>query len=277
MMREMSPPALIGFRLALGAPLLALAAGLPWRKRPAWRDLLRLAGLAALGISINQLLFAEGLHRAGPINASITILLIPAVSLGVGALLGLEKPGRARLVGIGLALFGAAILLGVERIDLGDRRFVGNLMLVTNASVYALYLVLARPVIARLGSLTTVAWVFVLGGLEAAPLTVGPVLGVRWLSLPAATYGSLVFVLLGATLATYLLNAYALRRVESSVVAVYVYLQPVIATAASWLLLGIAPTRRALIAAAVIILGVAVSADLPGIYLRRRAGSRAGR
>ena len=274
-MREMSPPALIGLRLALGAPLLVLVAGLPWRRLPSRRDLLSLAGLAALGISVNQLLFAEGLHRAGPINASITILLIPAVSLGVGTVLGLEKPSRARLTGIAIALLGAAILLGVERIDLGDRRFVGNLMLVTNASVYALYLVLARPVIARLGSLNTVAWVFVLGALEAAPLTVKPVLSVHWLSLPAATYGALVFVLFGATLGTYLLNAYALRRVESSVVAVYVYLQPVIATVASWALLGIVPTRRALVAAIVIIAGVAVSADLPAIVLRRWAGTRA--
>ena len=117
-MREMSPPALIGFRLALGAPLLVLVAGLPWRRLPSRRDLLSLAGLAALGISVNQLLFAEGLHRAGPINASITILLIPAVSLGVGTVLGLEKPSRARLTGIAIALLGAAILLGVEVLSL---------------------------------------------------------------------------------------------------------------------------------------------------------------
>ena len=35
-MQHMSPAALIGFRLMLGAPLLALAAGLPWQ--PAEHD-----------------------------------------------------------------------------------------------------------------------------------------------------------------------------------------------------------------------------------------------
>ena len=76
---------------------------------------------------------------------------------------------------------------------------------------------------------------FVFGALEAAPLTVLDMTRVRWLELPAGTHASLVFILLGATIATYLLNAYALRRVESSTVAVYVYVQPVIAVIAAWI------------------------------------------
>ncbi len=111
--QHMPPPALIGFRLALGAPLLALAAGLLVRRLPPSGDLLRLAALAALGISINQLLFAEGLYRAGPINAALSILLVPAVSMIVAAALGHEKLNRRRILGVGLALLGAAILFGV--------------------------------------------------------------------------------------------------------------------------------------------------------------------
>ncbi|MEZ4221669.1 MAG: DMT family transporter [Polyangiaceae bacterium] len=261
-LREMSPPALIGFRLFLGAPLLALLAGLPWRKRPSLRELGELAFLAALGISINQLLFAEGLSRAGPINASLSILLIPPVSLLVGRALGRERPTRKRLLGVAIAVLGALVFLRVERFDFGDRRAVGNLMLVCNASVYATYLVLAGPILTRLGTLRAMAWVFVLGAIEAAPFTLRPVMQVPWLTLPTWATGSLVFVLFGATLGTYLLNAYALRRVEASVVAVFVYLQPLVATLASWWLLNEIPTPRMLVAGALIVVGVFISADM---------------
>lgn len=269
-MQHMTPAALIGFRLLLGAPLLALAAGLPWQKPPSLPDLGRLAILGALGISVNQLLFAEGLLRAGPINASLSILLMPALTLVITSALGVERPGAARLVGIALSFVGAALLLRVERFDLGDRTTVGNLMLLCNVSAYSIYIVAARPVLARLGSLRTMAWVFVFGALEAAPLTLPGVARVDWLALSPATQASLGFILVGATLATYLLNAYALRRVESSVVAVYVYVQPVIAMLAAWLWLEQAPTLRTLIAGAVIVIGVALASDL-GSALGKRA------
>jgi drug/metabolite transporter (DMT)-like permease len=114
----------------------------------------------------------------------------------------------------------------------------------------------------RLGSLRTMGWVFVFGAIEASPLTVPAVLGTHWLTLPAWALGSLAFILFGATLATYLLNAYALKRVESSLVAVYVYIQPVVAVAAAWWL-GTRPTLRTLLSAVVIVVGVALSTRRP--------------
>jgi len=272
-LREMSPPALIGFRLFLGAPLLAMAAGLPWQKPPSASDLGKLALLGALGISINQLLFAEGLLRAGPINASLSILLMPAITLVITTLARIERPGALRLVGVVLAFVGAALLLRIERFDLRDRVAVGNLMLLGNVTAYSLYIVLARPVLARLGSLRTMAWVFLFGALEAAPLTAPAALGVGWTALPHWALGSLAFILLGATLATYLLNAYALKRVESSVVAVYVYVQPVIAVLSAWILLGTVPTLRTLFAGVVIVVGVGLSSDVLAALRRRSAAA----
>jgi drug/metabolite transporter (DMT)-like permease len=258
----MDPPALIGFRLMLGAPLLALVARLFTERPPARADLLRLAVLGGLGISINQLFFAEGLARAGPVNASLSILLLPAITLVIAVLARLERPRPLQLVGVVIAFAGAALLLKIERLDLRDRVVVGNLMLLANTTAYALYIVGARPVVTRLGTLRTMAWVFVFGAIEAAPLTVPAILRVHWLSLPPWAIGALAFILFGATLATYLLNAYALKRVESSTVAVYVYVQPVVASLAGWAFLRVLPTARTLIAGAVIVVGVALSTDL---------------
>ncbi|MEZ4234057.1 MAG: DMT family transporter [Polyangiaceae bacterium] len=271
----LSPQALIGFRLFLGAPCLLLVARLSGEHargpKLTFRDLARLFGLAILGITANQILFVEGLRRAGPINASVLLLIIPAVTLLVATLIGRERPNRLRLSGVAIAISGALMLVGVERFQLQDSKLVGNLLLVANSSSYAVFLVLARPLIGRLGSLRVMSWVFLIGALQCSPYVLSSFLALQPGALPGWALGSLAFILVGPTLLTYILNGYALTRVESSVVAVYIYLQPLIATTAAWLVLHQKPTFRTLVAGCVIVVGVALSTEL----WRLRRGSSA--
>jgi drug/metabolite transporter (DMT)-like permease len=273
LLQHMTGAALIGIRLALGAPLLVLLSGVYRERVPAWPDLARLAGLGALGVSINQLLFVGGLARSGPINATVAVLLVPPFATGAALLLGREKPGWQRLAGVGLALTGSAVLVGAERFDLTNIRLVGNAMLVGNTACYALYLVLARNTIAKLGSLRTVTWVMVLGAVESLPFTLGPTLAVDWLAMPDGALGSIVFVVLGPTVGAYFLNAWALSRVDSSLVASYVYAQPPIAALASWWLLGVLPTGRVMLAGVIIVAGLALAARGRGEPSSRCVGS----
>jgi drug/metabolite transporter (DMT)-like permease len=64
----------------------------------------------------------------------------------------------------------------------------------------------------------------------------GEFLATDWASVDATIFARLLFVVLGTTFLAYLLNAWALRYVNSSVVGVYIYLQPLIATvfAVAW-------------------------------------------
>jgi drug/metabolite transporter (DMT)-like permease len=257
LLRYMTPAALVGIRLALGAPILALVARLHREKLPAVSELLRLAGLGALGISVNQLLFVGGLSRSGPVNASIAVLLIPPFTVGAAVLLRRERFVWFRALGVAVALVGGAMLVGAERFD--GSRLVGNLMLVGNTASYGVYLVLARETVAKLGALRTVAWVMVLGGLEALPFTLAPTFAVDWAALPPEAWAAVAFVVLGPTVLTYLLNAWALGRAPSSLVAAYVYAQPPIAALASWWLLDILPGGRVVLAGAIIVVGLALA------------------
>ena len=257
LLHYMTPAALVGIRLALGAPILALAAKLHRERLPSTSDLLRLAGLGALGISVNQLLFVGGLSRSGPVNASIAVLLIPPFTVGAALLLRRERFVWFRALGVGVALLGGAMLVGAERFD--GSRLLGNLMLVGNTASYGVYLVLARDTVGRLGALRTVAWVMVLGALEALPFAAMKTLAVDWSALPLPAWGAVAFVVLGPTVLTYLLNAWALVRADSSLVATYVYAQPPIAALASWWLLDISPSGRVVTAGAIIVVGLALA------------------
>ncbi len=256
---ELSPPALIGFRLCLGAPVLALLTGLPWRPRPSWTDLRELAVLAALGISINQLLFAEGLKRAGPIHAGILVTMIPAFTLIAGATLGRESVNAKRVAGIAVAMLGAMTLIGIDRLDLSASHVFGDLLLLGNCAAFATFLTLARPTLARVGTLPATAWLFVFGAVEALPFTFWASIHTDWLGLSSGVVWSLVFVFIGPTLLTYILNAYALTRAEPSFVAVFVYVQPVVSLLGAWILLATPPEPSAIVAAIVVLAGIFIA------------------
>lgn len=258
-MREISPPALTAFRLFLGAPILYLGVRLMGRPHPKLKDIPRLALLAALGVAGNQLLFAEGLVRAGPINAVVLICIIPVITLAVAMLLGLERPGRLRVIGIFIAFIGVMLVVRVERFDLSDQKLVGDLFILGNATLYSVYLVLTRPVVQRIGPLVLTTWVFILGAIEAAPWTLGPMLDTPWLELGASAQVALAFILIGPTIGTYFLNALALGHADSSIVAVFISLQPLVGALGTYLVFGDAITMRVLVAALLILGGVVLA------------------
>lgn len=254
-LKELSPAALIGFRTLVGGPLLfaVVSGGRRWPNR---RDLFTLAALAFFGITANQLLFAEGLERAGPINAIIMVVIIPVVTLAIGMLLKREKPNGRRILGVFITMVGVAVLVRIERFDLSSATLVGNLLFLANTSSYALYLVLAKPLVSRVGAMSAVGWLFLFGAIEALPWTGPAVAATDWTALSGGAWLSLGFILLGPTIGTYFLNAYALKYVDASIVAIFVGVQPIIGTLGAWVILGEVPTTRAVVAAFVITAGV---------------------
>lgn len=250
---ELSPHGLAWFRM-LGATMLfaalAKARGIP---KIRFRDFLAMAGVGLLGMFANQVLFLMGLARTSAVNASVLITTIPVFTLLFAALLGRERLDRRRGLGMLIAFGGVASLL--EGFSLGSATVVGDLLVITNASAFAAYLVLSKPLVQRYGSTVVVGVAFGTATLVAAPLGAPDFLGVLP-TLSTRAMGLLVFILLVPTLTTYLLNAWALRRAPSSTVAVYIYLQPVIASSLAIAILGETIDARAIGSAALIFAGV---------------------
>jgi drug/metabolite transporter (DMT)-like permease len=78
-------------------------------------------------------------------------------------------------------------------------------------------------------------------------------------AVPAHFWWLVAFTILFATVGTYFLNAWALARTDSSMVALFIYLQPPIATALSMLFLDERPGLRFFVAAAGVFAGVALA------------------
>jgi drug/metabolite transporter (DMT)-like permease len=263
-LQHMEPSALIGFRVFLSAPILLLLAKAWKRPLPSLRDAGHILVLGLFIIPGNQILYAEGLQRAGPINASVLLLLAPVFTLILALLLRNESFSWPRSIGIVMALVGALGLAELNQFEWVHEKTLGNLLLIGAATCYAVYLVLARDLFLRIGFLAGVGWVFLAGAFLSFPWTGPAVASVGWTALPESVLWMLLFVILGPTLGTYGLNAYALQRAPSSMVGVFITLQPVIAISAAWFFLDMKPSANALLWGIPIIAGVAISSLNPG-------------
>ncbi len=218
--------------LCLGLLALALHGR---RARIARADVPLFLFCALLGISANQAFFLGGLQRSTPLNAGLLICLIPVFTFVVAVIARQERFDWVRATGVGIALVGSLpLFLGRGAELLGEHAF-GNLLMAANGLCYAVYLVLARPLTRRYPPLVVVAWMYVLSLVSLPAFAWGRPLGPAVSS--AATWGSLAYVLVFATVVAYLLNTFALSRVRASTTAFYIYAQPVITAIASALLL----------------------------------------
>ncbi len=256
-LRHLSPQVLVGARILLAGPLLLLLTR-PWRAGMTGREIAQCAGLGLIGVILNQTLFVEGLARSTPINSAVLGCLIPAWTLLVAAALGHEKLERTKTLGVAVAMAGALLLIGAERLDLGAQRSLGNLLMVANGLMYSTYLVLSRPLIARYGARPVVGWTFGLSTPLILPYAGGALVHTAWLQQPSEVGLGLAYIVLGATVVGYLLSGWAMLVLPASTAAAFTYVQPLITGVVAGGLLGERPGWQVAAAAALIFAGVGV-------------------
>jgi drug/metabolite transporter (DMT)-like permease len=218
-----------------------------------------LAGLSLLGVVLNQLFFIEGVRRTTAVHTNILITTIPVFTLAVAMLLGRERGSTAKIGGIVVAGAGAAYLALARGMALEGGTLTGDGLIILNSICYASYLVLSKDLLQRHEPLTVVTWVFLIGAIVVAPLGIPPLLHVRAESVTWRTAAVLGYIVVFPSFLTYLMSIWALRRTASSLVAIYVYVQPVVTAYVAPLVLGERVTPRAGIASAVIFVGLALA------------------
>jgi drug/metabolite transporter (DMT)-like permease len=207
---------------------------------------------------LNQLLFVKGLSlTSSVINATLLSTTIPVFTLLVSMSLGHDRPSFRKAFGIILAACGVIYLIDPMRADFSSHNTVGNILLVANSLSYGAYIAISKDMVKRYGALTMLTWVFAFGSLITIPVGL---LSLNTTSLETAGAGvwlAVAYIILAPTVGAYYLNAWALARVAPSTVAVYVYLQPLIAFALAPLILGESWSSRTWVACLLIFAGVA--------------------
>ena len=257
---SISPAGIVFFRVAGSAVVFGAIQRRFVRERITdRRDLATIVGLALLGVVMNQLLFLEGVKRTTAINTNILVTTVPAFTLAIALVLGRERATWPKIGGIILAAAGAIYLIGPDRIRLDPTTAFGNALVACNTASYGAYLVLSKRMLERYHPLTVVTHVFLFGAVIVTPIGLIALRHVDLTALPGGALAGLAYIVVFASAIAYFLSMWALQHTASSLVAMYVYLQPVMTVLAAPLILGERLTVRAGVAALVIFGGLALA------------------
>lgn len=199
------------------------------------KDFGRLILCGLFGVAINQLCFFHGLNLSSSINSGIIMAVNPIMVLLLSFLLLKDKPSLTNSLGILLGAVGA-ILLTWRGASGSTDSWIGDIFLFINAMSYAIYLVIAKPLMQRYNPLTVITWVFSFGLLFvlAFPPTIQDLLQTN-LEIPAVIWLKIAYVVVGVTFLTYLLTMYGLKYLSPSVSSAYIYTQPILVMAFTFL------------------------------------------
>jgi drug/metabolite transporter (DMT)-like permease len=262
-LRELSPLALASLRFLVSAALYAvvLAVWRPGLRRVSAREWRNILGLSLLGVTLHFWLQYTAVTMTTATNASLLVATAPIWVAILGRLLYRESLGRQRWLGILISYGGVAVIVfgsGVSGTQAGpaSSHVGGDLLMVLDACVWALFTVLGRSVTRSLPPFLVTAWIGIFGCIGLFPLGWSAGLADALPALGMGTWAAVLFLAGPCTLIGYGGWYYALSRVEASRIAPFQYLQPLYAAVLAALLLGEVPGWNALAGGAAIIGGL---------------------
>ena len=227
----MSPRAIIMMRVVGATFMFWLIDFLKGGEKVEKKDLIKFFYLSFFGVALNQIMFFEGLNLTTPINASIIMVGTPIAVLVMSHFILKEHLTGIKMVGVLLGSTGALwLILRNGNFSFTSGTFLGNLFIVINATSYAVFLVLVKPLMRKYSPITIMKWVFTFGIVFVFPVSLKKFLDTDFVSIPFNIWLSVGYVVFFTTVLAYLLNNYSLKNVSPTVNSSYIYLQPFLAT-----------------------------------------------
>ena len=226
----MQPFGFILFRVSLAAILFWVFSIWAPKEKIDRKDYPKFMLAAFFGVALNMLAFFKGLQFTTPINGSVIMVTTPIIVLVLSVIILGEKITKIKVLGIFAGLSGALILSVYNRsTSSGDNVLLGNLLVLVNAASYSYYLILIKKLTNKYHPYTFIKWLFLFGTFFVLPFGYSELAAVNWGSFTPYIWFSILFVVVCATFATYLLNPLALRKLSATTVSTFVYIQPIFA------------------------------------------------
>ncbi len=261
-LRELSPVTLIFTRFALGTAVLFLILTLkrqsPIPPRDAWR---MLALMGFVGIFLHQMIQVHGLTLTTAVRTGWLIGLTPIWSAVLAAVFLGESFGPRKVLGLFLGLVGA--LLVITRGELSSQVLTlpatrGDLLILASTVTWAIYTILGRDTLKRLGSARATAAAMFIGWAMMTPFFLNAAGWQEYRALSPTTLVAVVFLGVGCSGLGYLLWYAALERIEASQVAAFLYLEPLVTLMAAVALLGESVAASTIVGGLLVLVGVMI-------------------
>jgi drug/metabolite transporter (DMT)-like permease len=178
-----------------------------------------------------MLSFFKGLELSTPVNSGIFATTNPIIILCLSYFFLKEKIGMKKFIGITLGFIGALILVlqGTENSLRAPNVLLGNFLFLLNSIFFSSFIIMVKPLTQKYGTIKIMKWLFFMGFFMTLPVTSKEFSEINWGNLPFDAVWRIIFVVLGTTFLTYVLNLFALKKLQASTVGAFAYAQPIIA------------------------------------------------
>lgn len=232
-----SPLGLFCFR-AVGASMLfwIVSLFLP-KERIDKKDYIKIFCASMLGLFLTQIAFLKAITMTTPLDTSIITAITPIFTMFIAAIVVKEPITLKKALGVGLSFCGVVFLI-LNTVRIGDggvavTKPAGVLLMIVNCFVFACYLGIFRPLISKYSVVTFMKWMFLFSALVAFPFDVKELVRLDFSIMPSKYLLELVYIIVFSTFIAYFLIPVGQKVLRPTVISLYGYLQPIIATVMS--------------------------------------------
>ena len=223
------------------------------------KDYLKILAAAFLGYFVTQLTFLIAIPDVTPMHCSIISSISPIYTMFIAAIVLKEPLSWTKAGGVALSLCGILFLIfnnasGTSGVS--ESKLSGIFLMFLNSLSFSLYLGIFKPVIAKYSVVTFMKWIFLFSALMSLPLSFREVVSLEWTKIPSVQMWELGFLIVFATFISYFLIPFGQKRIRPTLVSMYSYIQPIIATIISIILCMDILTWQKLMAALMVFAGV---------------------
>ena len=231
-----SPLALFCLR-SLGAGLLfwITSLTLPAEKiLPA--DYMKIFAASFTGFFLTQITFLIGISDITPMDCSIMTSLSPIYTMFIAAMV-LKEPITFKKAGGVLLSFLGVLFLIFNSVSSGggaaETKPIGVLFMFLNCFCFSVYLGVFKPLIMRYSVVTFMKWIFLFSSLLSLPFAGGELAQVNYSALSLKFVAEIFYAIVFATFISYFLIPIGQKQLRPTLVSMYSYMQPIVATAIS--------------------------------------------
>jgi drug/metabolite transporter (DMT)-like permease len=202
------------------------------RERVPLRDLGMIFIAAIFCILLNQTSFIVGLSLTSPIDAAVVTTLTPMLTMVLSAFFLREPITWMKAGGVAVGASGALLLIlgGGALAGRGGASVAGDLLCAVSSLSFAIYLTAFKRLITTYSAVTLMKWMFLFSAALALPMCWRDVAAVDYGALTWDVWATLGFIICGGSFLTFLLVPIGQRYLRPTVLGMYNYLQPLVAS-----------------------------------------------
>ena len=198
-------------------------------------DMGRIALASFLGLFVTQMTFLVGITMATAIDSAILGTLGPVFTMIFAYFFVGEPITGKKAGGVTVALAGVIFLIlnSVHAGGASSTTPLGLVMLLLNSLTFSMYLGIFRPLISKYSVVTFMKWAFLFALLMSLPFSAKDMFTMDYAAIPLLVRWEIGYLIIFATFIAYYLIPYGQKRIRPTLVSMYNYLSPIIATVVS--------------------------------------------